>query len=286
MIVKVVIPQYVRKVKMSDKQIPIYYEYKNGYIKAKNKPLPDKFLTEKGKENRILNEGRIEIDDLLNRYEIRQFKNNKLQPYALYKEYVEDHNFNYKYYLCTLGNRIVSNPIKVGTPKMKVINAQDIFSGKIQSFEKESIMLKIKKTFVPYIQNLPAFKPEDYPLRIRLYVYDTVKNEFDRSLMDDAGTRWDMINRSYMYSKAFGDLLVEGLVDKSIKTTKVLMDDDRLHVTEDGGGVFCPIENPNNRKLVFVIGKDDENFAKEIEPIEQDRLWLLKNNRFYKHLYK
>ncbi len=269
MIVKVVIPQYVRKVKMSDKQNPIYYEYKDGYIKAKNKPLPDKYLTEQGKQNRILNEGKIDLKDLLPTYTLVLGTNKREFLYNIQTRL-----------------KVVANPLKVGTPRMKVINAQDIFSGKIQSFEKESIMLKIKKTFVPYIQNLPAFKPEDYPLRIRLYVYDTVKNEFDRSLMEDAGTRWDMINRSYMYSKAFGDLLVEGLVDKSIKTTKVLVDDDRLHVTEDGGGVFCPIDNPNNRKLVFVIGKDDEHFAKEIEPIEQDRLWLLKTNKFYKHLYK
>ncbi len=271
----ITIPQYIRKVKMSEKQLPIYYEYKNGLIKAKNKDLPDKYLTEEGKKNRILNEGKISEKDLKTDYVLRTEKNNRI--FLCYSKLAKDKNNKLGYEL------VLANPLKVGTPRMIVINAQSIFSGNLREHEKEAVMLRIKKSFVPFIQNL---KPIDfYPVRIRMYLYDTVKNMFDKTKDDSkSGMRWDVINRSWMYSKSFGDLLVEGLSDKSIKVGKILQDDERLFVTEDGSCVFMPIDNPENRRLVFIVCKDDENFAKVIEPYEKEHQWLIKNNKFYKEI--
>lgn len=273
MIVKIVIPNYLREVKLSEKQIARYWEFlPNGQVKSKNKVLPNKFLSTEGAINRIKNNGKVNPDDLLNKYEAKAFKKKNKEGVIHYKTYVV-----YK----GTDNRVIANYQTVGTPNIRVINGQSIYSGEIQSFEKETIMLAIKKSYIPYIQNIRPFNLEDYPLRIRLYLYDSVKNMYDRAKADVEGTRWDLINRGYPYMKAFADLLVDGLTDKSIQIPKVLIDDDRLHLTEDGGCVFCPIENSDNRRLVFIIGKDDENFSKEIEEIEKDRLWLIKNNKFY-----
>ena len=268
--IRIVIPQYIRRVKMSEKQIPVYWEFDGKHIKAKNKHLPDKYFTKEGLEAKILNNGIIKQQYLKDSYKLQNFhttsKNNRT------------------YLVNSKGDKILANPLKVGTPRIKMINAQDIFSGKIQSFEKEAIMYKIKQHFAPFIQNMSALDVSMYPVRIRLYLYDTVKNYHDRSLQDDSGTRWDIINRSYMYMKAFGDLLVEGLKDKSINVPKILIDDERLFLTEDGGCVFMPIDKHENRKLVFVIGKDDEKFNESIKDLENEHIWLIKNNRFYKEL--
>lgn len=268
--IRIVIPQYIRRVKMSEKQIPVYWEFDGKFIKAKNKHLPNRYFTKEGLEAKILNNGIIKKEYLKEGYKIKSFR---IKPNV------------FKHYLVNGSDaKILANPLKVGTPRIKMINAQDIFSGKIQSFEKEAIMYKIKQHFAPFIQNMSALDVSIYPVRIRLYLYDTVKNYHDRSLQDDSGTRWDIINRSYMYMKAFGDLLVEGLKDKSINVPKILIDDERLFLTEDGGCVFMPIDKHENRKLVFVIGKDDEKFNESIKDLENEHVWLIKNNRFYKEL--
>lgn len=267
--IRIVIPQYIRRVKMSEKQIPIYWKFDGKHIKAKNKDLPNKYFTKEGLEAKILNNGVIKKEYLKKEYTFLHTLGKKTETFLIY-------NSN--------NQKVLANPLKVGTPRIKMINAQDIFSGKIQSFEKEAIMYKIKQHFAPFIQNMSALEVSMYPVRIRLYLYDTVKNYHDRSLQDDSGTRWDIINRSYMYMKAFGDLLVEGLKDKSINVPKILIDDERLFLTEDGGCVFMPIDKHENRKLVFVIGKDDEKFNESIKDLENEHVWLIKNNRFYKEL--
>ena len=268
--IRIVIPQYIRRVKMSEKQIPVYWKFDGKHIKAKNKHLPNKYFTKEGLEALVLNNGIVKQEYLKEGYKIKSFR-------------IKINHF--KHYLVNGSDvKILANPFKVGTPRIKMINAQDIFSGKIQSFEKEAIMFKIKQHFAPFLQNNRALDVSMYPVRIRLYLYDTVKNYHDRSLQDDSGTRWDIINRSYMYMKAFGDLLVEGLKDKSINVPKILIDDERLFLTEDGGCVFMPIDKHENRKLVFVIGKDDERFNESIKDLENEHVWLIKNNRFYKEL--
>ena len=278
MVMKIVIPNYIREVRLSEKQIARYWEFlPNGLVKSKNKVLPNKFLNVEGIKNRIKNNGKISPEDLLDKYEAKTFTKKNKEGIIHHRTFVVYKGTN---------NRVIANYQTVGTPNIRVINGQAIYSGEIQSFEKETVMLTIKKSYIPYIQNIKPFNKEDYPLRIRLYLYDTVKNSYDNAKADVEGHRWDLINRAYPYMKAFADLLVDGLKDKSIQIPKVLIDDDRLHLTEDGGCVFCPIENSDNRRLVFILGKDDEKFSKEIEEIEKDRLWLIKNNKFYNGINK
>lgn len=259
----IVIPQYLRKVKLSEKQLPIYYEYKDGYIKAKNKVLPDKYLTEEGKKNRILNEGKLKITDLKSDYAL--YRDNKDRIFLV---------------TSTTNIRIIANPIKVGTPRYVVINGQSIYSGMLKEHARGTIMDAIKASFAPYLQNTP--KITEYPVRIRCYLYDTVKNEFDNSKdLESEGIRWDIGNRMYPYMKAFADILTMGGKFKGVTIDKILEDDDRLHLVEDGGSVFMPIEKSENRKLVFIVGKIGEDFNKAIEPYEKEQLWLIKNSKYY-----
>lgn len=271
----IVIPNYIRKVKLSEKQLPIYYEFKDGYIKAKNKLIPDRYLSEEGLKNKILNEGKTNAGDLKQGYDLGVFRNNKYIGQFASKD--ED-----RYYLINSNNeRIISNPRRVGTPRLMVINGQSIYSGALKEHARGTIMDAIKSSFAPYLQNTP--KITEYPIRIRCYLYDTVKNEFDNSKdLEAEGIRWDIGNRMYPYMKAFADLLTIGGKFKGVTIDKILEDDDRLHLVEDGGCVFMPIEKSENRKLVFVIGKIGEDFNKAIEPYEKEQLWLITNNKYYK----
>ncbi len=269
----ITIPDYIRKVKLSEKRQPIYWEYKDGKIKAGNKLLPSKYFTEEGLKNVIRNNGKILYTDLKPCYRLRHYYNNRVTT-----------DTTKKCYLClkTGDNveRLISNPDKVGTPNMKIINSQDMYSGKVREHTRGALVVGIKQFMFPFVQNLS--KITDYPVRLKLYLYDTVQNEFDNTKDKDVeGRRWDLGNRTYFYIKCFLDLISNDARYGLIDFKKILIDDDRLHITEESA-VFCPINKSEKKKLVFVLAKDDENFHKVIEPFEKDRLNLLKNNLHYK----
>lgn len=161
------------------------------------------------------------------------------------------------------------------------INGQDFYSGTVPENIRAQVIDQIKRSFVPFMQNLSPFEADSYPLRVRMYIFDTVKSMYDRSKSED-GTPWDVGNRAYPYGKAFLDMLVTGYKVSHIDIPPIIIDDNRLYVTEDPqGGIFCPIENSNHRKLIFIIAKDDEHFNDAIKDVETQRLQLLKNSKFY-----
>lgn len=129
-----------------------------------------------------------------------------------------------------------------------------------------AILNAIKKSFTPYLQNLS--KIEDYPIRVKLYVYDTPSKN---------SNTYDIGNISYLYGKAFLDLLSKGFKMSGINLKPIILDDNVNYVTEDPqGGVFCPIEDGGNRRLLFLIAKDDDTFLEIQKDIEKNRQQLIK----------
>ena len=160
---------------------------------------------------------------------------------------------------------------------MYLIKGQDIYSGNLREHMRGFVMDKIKECYKPYIKDLQPIT--NYPVKISCQVYDTIKNFYDKD-KSELGGRWDMDNLMYPYLKAFPDLLTkEG----------ILVDDDRLHLPSTIGATLIPIDNHEDRKLVFIIEKDDreeltriKEYHKNKETYETEDKDLIMDNPFEK----
>lgn len=139
--------------------------------------------------------------------------------------------------------RVIANPRAVGTPKFQMISGQDFYSGVLHPAVRHEIMDQIKGSFIPHIKRIPYIG--FYPLKITLELHDTLSNFYGKG--DNENDRWDVDNRSYPYCKAFCDVLT---------ALHKIKDDDKLYITSPPSAEFCPVENHEDRKLVFIITKD------------------------------
>lgn len=242
-IARIEIPKYIRKVQMSKAQRKTYFEWNGKTIKSKNKPVPRAFYRDKMNypENTL-------IEDLKEGYCITIINDKgKIVDYIKEdKRLPERLTPKWKYILYEFREGyvpVIANPTRAGTPRMYIINGQDIYSGVIGEHAKGFVMDQIKKCYLPYIKDLPVIT--EYPIQIDCEIHDTIKNAYIKT-NDEIGHRWDLDNLAYPYLKAFPDILV--------KKGK-LKDDDRLHLTNAIGAIFIPIENHEDRKLVFIISK-------------------------------
>lgn len=242
------IPNYVRKVKLSDKQRAYYFEWNGVFIKGKTKKLPISFYLDKTNIPIY-----TKIEDLKGTFAIGCIKNGKIVK--VYRDSNALPSFEElkstfkkcKFHLCKLVNGnyepVLCNPKKVGTPKYYLIKGQDIYSGNLREHQKGLVMDSIKSSYFPYVKDMPVI--DSYPIKITCYLYETIKNVYDKS--PDLGQRWDIDNYVYPYLKAFPDLLT---------TLKKIKDDDRLHFPSSIPAYFVPIDNHADRKFVFVIEED------------------------------
>jgi hypothetical protein len=276
------IPQFIRRVKLSEKQRAKYFEWNGITIKGKGKKLPISFY--KDKKNIPLN---TDISHLKDDFFIGIYKNNKfismtrdLNILPNLKQIQNNYNNNkkYNYKLCTIKDNLIipvlCNPKTVNTPKWYLIKGQDIYSGVINEHQRGFVMSSIKNCYLPYIKPIPVINK--YPIKIDCFLYDTIKNFYDKS--KEEGQRWDVDNFMYPYLKAFPDLLV---AEGKIK------DDDRLHLPSTIKTEFIPIKDHHNRKLVFIITEDKREEIKEIKEFfnlknantyESEDLDLIKDN--------
>lgn len=152
----------------------------------------------------------------------------------------------YLYELST-GLKVIANPKASGTPKYETINAQNIYNQHMSSFTRAKMIIFLHKYFNDYLLSQPKIVEEikrmsqDYPLKMQLEIHDTIKV--------DNNSFWDTQNRSWFYVKAFEDVLVK---------KGILKDDNTLFIPRPCAPVHIPIEDTNNRKLVFIIEKEDD----------------------------
>ncbi len=258
--IRIEIPKFVRKIQVSEKQRAYYFEWTGIFIKGKSKTLPISFY-----KNKYDIPVHTTIEHLKDGFVIGCVKNGKvvathrdtgLLPKT---EELQTTYKNVKFYLCrTEGNKFVPvlcNPKKVGTPKFYLIKGQDIYSGNLREHFKGQVMDAIKQSYLKYVKIIPVI--DSYPVKIECELHETIKNYYDRS--KDLGQRWDVDNYMYPYLKAFPDLLV---------SLKKLKDDDRLHLPSSIGVKFIPIENHDDRKLVFIISSDDRDEIKNNKEIQ------------------
>lgn len=259
----IMIPQFIRKIQVSEKQRPVYYEWNGIFIKARGRKIPVSFFKDKKNIPKYPN-----IEDLKEDYFIGAFVGNKLIKSLTSTNDLKNHHLLYeqkankkcKYYLCKDSGEmfkeiikpIVANPKKVGKPRNYLIKGQDIYSGNLREHFKGMVMDKIKECYYPHIKDLPVI--DSYPVKIECSLYDTVKNAYDKT--GDLGQPWDVDNFIYPYVKAFPDILVrEGKISN----------DDRLHLPSSIHVNFYPIKDHSKRKLVFTISKDERPEINEDE---------------------
>jgi len=223
------IPKYIRTYTKSKSMRPSYFE------KGKKK-LPLVYCNIQLYENQGVRE-----PDGINYY-WDKFKAIK-QGNKTTKEYLVE---------AKTGQRVLFNAKNVGKAKIANINGQGILSGNIRSFEKDKMLGEIKDYVRPFVANVPPI--QRFPLRLILRVYDTRVDTYF-----SGGQRWDLENRFIPYAKAIHDLIAEDDVDRNgnIIRHRLIPDDNVDYITGPMQPLFYPIENPEERKLVLAIFKDN-----------------------------
>ena len=252
------IPHYIREAKLSNSQRAIYYEWNGITIIAKRKKLPIKFINDR--KNVIENNGNVRPRHLVKPYAIGIFKGTicfgKIDPVSEEEVWTRvpnktDQKKATRHYLydTTTGDLVISNPNTVGQPKYINIKGQDMYSGQ-NDYLRNNILQAIKSYFKKHVRKLKPIT--EFPLVIEMEFHDTIRTWTSRST-DEIGEPWDVDNRTAPYAKAFPDVLI---------TEGIIPDDDRLHVTQPPKGIFCPIQNDRDRKLVIKIYQDTRDIIK------------------------
>ncbi len=240
----VTIPQYIRVIKTADKRLATRYK--------KGEKIPKKYTDKLG----------------------------------------IDYDFDSKGILINIDTKekVVKNSKSAGTPRYKIINGQDLHTLTLADYERSKIIKAIKEQMIPEVNKLQPITK--FPIRILCELHDTY---FDQIHLLTSGRvreeiNWDIDNRGLFYCKTFPDVLCgspyvdnlreeNGLTvirnDKEVKVikyqnTRIIPDDNRRYITQAPTALFCPIENAEDRKLVFKIYHDDReiihsniNYGKE-----------------------
>ena len=183
---EVVIPKYIREVKLSNSIRPKYLKISFEDFRNNAFKVPEKYIKKEYRECK-----RFSTSDLKSDFQF--VFNNKDKTVVLYNKLTN--------------SPAILNEKKVGQPNIMRINAQDFYSGFSSPFIRGKIMGDIKLNMLPYLTSLPVIT--ERPVRVELEIVDTIKNYTDKS-KDGWGMRFDIDNRAYPYMKAFLDLLVTG----------------------------------------------------------------------------
>lgn len=167
------------------------------------------------------------------------------------------------------GDLIIKNKKTAGTPKYKRINGQDLHTLTLQPYERSKIIKAIKEQMIPEVNKLEPIKL--FPIRILCEIHNTFHDAELIKVNGDVkeNVDWDVDNHSIFYTKVFSDVLCGSPYCKErgskleYQSKIIIPDDNRKYVTQHGSALFCPIENANNRKLIFKIYHDDRKIIKE-----------------------
>jgi len=132
------------------------------------------------------------------------------------------------------GTPIMRNARTVNTPRVKKINGQEFYSGITRPIIRVKIVNGIKDSFRPYLKEMPKIK--SFPIKIHCEFHD-IPGRAD----------WDLDNK-WIYCKVFQDLLVQ---------EGKLPDDNIKFVSQAAAMEYYPVENEEDRKLVFHIMSDN-----------------------------
>lgn len=170
------------------------------------------------------------------------------------------------------GSPVLANPNTAGKPRGYVITGNDIWSLRMLEAHKSKVVKAIKEQMITEVEKLDVITK--FPIRILCELHDTVE-EWMYITKDGKPSppNWDIDNRSLFYSKTFPDVLqgtpmiikskIKGEKGKMVKTSKEIIPDDSItFITQAPVPLFFPIDNTDDRKLVFKIYHDDRDIIK------------------------
>lgn len=130
-------------------------------------------------------------------------------------------------------SKIIANPKAFGTPRMKKIRGNDIWSG-MDPFLRAKIARDLKHYFkkVYAEHNLQPLRERDYPIGVALMFHDIINEDSQ-----------DLDNLSLVYRKC------------SLDALKGIIEDDKLQYIREIPCSFIPIESEKDNKLVIIIYK-------------------------------
>lgn len=131
------------------------------------------------------------------------------------------------------GEYIVANPRTIGKPKYITINGQALYNARMSPHIRSKIVNAVKDSFEPHLNGVEPIV--DLPVRVSLKLYDTIRQ-----------ANWDLDNQ-WLYNKCFQDLIVK---------KGIIPDDDIRYITKAGAPEFVPVDNEQDRKLVFTISSE------------------------------
>lgn len=157
---------------------------------------------------------------------------------------------------CDSGERVIANKDQIGKQKIGVINGQSFFNAKLFRHEIGILMGVIKDQMRAQVIPLQSLRKDQLPIIIEVDLYDQIYDSISKEMLWDAG------NRILPYNKAFEDILQD---------CGILPNDNILHVTGAPATVFTPIEEGEERKLVYRV--------------YSDRRDIILNNKIYQDLH-
>jgi len=200
-------------------EIPLYIRE---YIKSKS--IRAKYYERGGKK-------KIPLKYTTIQYEWRSFKITR-KGKKVTTEYLFDRETE---------ERVIANPQNVGKENRNNINGQDIYNGNVARHDRNNMMGQIKDSFRKYLKDMQPITR--FPIRIDIYLFDTIiDDEYSN------GQDWDVDNRFFPYGKTFADML---------KKEGKIPDDNRLYITEPPHAIFVPVPDPEDRKFIIRIYKDN-----------------------------
>jgi len=131
------------------------------------------------------------------------------------------------------GECVVANPRTIGKPKYITINGQALYNARMSPHIRSKIVNAVKDSFTPYLSGVDPII--QLPVRISLKLHDTIRQ-----------ANWDLDNQ-WLYNKCFQDLIVK---------QGIIPDDDIKYITAAGAPEFVPVDNEQDRKLVFTISPE------------------------------
>lgn len=169
----------------------------------------------------------------------------------------------------TDGEPIIKNPRVAGTASFKVIKGNDLHTLRMKDYERSKIVTAIKEQMIPLVANLEPFPEVYFPIRLLCEVHHPIDDPLTK------GQNWDIDNHALWYCKVFPDVLsgcpyTKDKKNKEIQylSKRIIPDDHRKYITQPPVPIFVPIENIEERKLVFKIYSDKRD--------------IITNNDYYK----
>jgi hypothetical protein len=258
LIFEVEIPNYIRRIKLSEHTREAYFFWNGITITSKRRKLTSNFY------NKVKNTEVISIENLKEPYKLIWFKDKKnilvLESKEDLKTINKEEILKKKVILCSFDTKtqiykkIIANDKLVGKPNYLTISGQDIYNSKVREYTRGEIFKEIKNNFKKYIQNIKPIT--HYPILIEVDLYDYILNKIEDK---ENKQNWDVDNRIFPYSKAFPDFL---------KEEKIIIDDDRLHITQPPHTVYYPIHKHETPKLVFRVYEDTRDFSKWLNALK------------------